>query len=74
MGPTITPMPQIAIAEPRRAGGVICSMTACDKGTRAAPNRPCSSRAATISTSEPETPHHSDASVKPATETRKTRF
>ena len=44
IGPSITPMPQIAIAEPRRAGGKMSSITAWERGTSAAPNTPCSRR------------------------------
>ena len=44
IGPRITPMPQIAIAWPCRAGGLICSNTACDNGTSAAPQMPWSRR------------------------------
>ena len=44
IGPSITPMPQIAIAEPRLAGGKMSSITAWLKGTSAAPNTPCNKR------------------------------
>ena len=44
IGPSMTPMPQIAIAEPRLAGGKMSSMTAWLSGTSAAPNTPCNSR------------------------------
>ena len=50
------------------------SSTACDIGTSAAPHRPCSSRAMTISGSDWATPHRADAIVKPATEYRNTRL
>ncbi len=44
IGPSMTPMPQIAIAEPRLAGGKMSSITAWLNGTSAAPNTPCNSR------------------------------
>jgi hypothetical protein len=48
--------------------------TDCDSGTSAAPNTPCNMRATTISVSVAEIPHSTDASVKPATDTRNTFF
>ena len=50
------------------------SSTACDSGTRAAPNTPCSSRNTTISGSDCATPHSTEATVKPATATRNSRL
>src|ERR1700716_2173308 len=58
-------MPQIAMAEPCFSFGLISIKTTWDKGTRAAPNTPCNSRAATISASEFDMPHNMDATVKP---------
>ena len=37
-GPTMTTMPNNAIAEPRRSGGLMSISTDCESGTRAAPN------------------------------------
>ena len=65
IGPTMTPTPQIAIAEPCFSGGLISNKTTWDNGTRAAPNTPCRSRAATISSSEFDIPQSTEASVKP---------
>ena len=48
------------------------SSTACDSGTRAAPNTPCSSRAATMAPSDVDRPHSAEATVKPTMETMKT--
>ena len=62
--------------------------TTCERGTSAAPNTPCNRRAATISASEFDRPQSAEAivaldlpgyaiaeaSVKPATEARKTDF
>ncbi len=72
IGPTMMPAPQIAIACPTFCGGLMSSSTACDSGTRAAPNTPCSSRAATIPPSEVAMPHSAEATVKPTIETMKT--
>ena len=72
IGPTMMPAPQIAMAWPTRAGGLMSSSTACDRGTSAAPKTPCSRRAATMPPSEPATPHRPEAIVKPITETMKT--
>ena len=44
IGPSMTPMPQIAMADPRLAGGKMSSITAWESGTSAAPNTPCSTR------------------------------
>ena len=66
------PAPQIAIAWPTFCGGLMSSSTACDSGTSAAPNTPCSRRAATIAASEVDKPHRADATVKPITDTMKT--
>ena len=44
IGPSMTPMPHSAIAEPRLAGGKTSSITAWLKGTSAAPKTPCSTR------------------------------
>ena len=70
MGPTTTPITQIAIAWPRCAGGKMSSMVACDKGTSAAPKMPCTARNNTISVSDSAVPQSIDANVKPASETR----
>ena len=43
-------------------------------GTSAAPNTPCSSRAATICASESDRPHSAEASVNPMTDTSSTFF
>ena len=48
--------------------------TVCDSGTRAAPNTPCSTRNSTICGSVCAMPHSIEATVKPATETRNSRF
>ncbi len=48
------------------------SMVACKSGTSAAPNKPCSNRAATISTNEVDSAHAIDVMVKLATDTRNT--
>src|SRR5450830_2031327 len=74
IGPIITPMPQMAMAEPCFSRGLMSSSTACDSGTSAAPNTPCNKRAATISDKVPDKPHSTEAMVKPATETRKVFF
>ena len=44
IGPSMVPMPQIAIAWPCRSGGLLRSSTDCDKGTNAAPHMPCRTR------------------------------
>ena len=62
------PAPQIAIAWPTFSRGLMSSSTACDSGTSAAPNTPCSRRAATISTRLSARPHSAEATVKPTTE------
>ncbi len=64
IGPTMIPAPQIAIAWPTFSRGLMSSSTACDSGTSAAPNTPCSSRAATISTSEFASPQSAEAIVE----------
>ena len=74
MGPTITPIPHTAIAEPCFSGGLISIKTTCAKGTNAAPNTPCSNRAATICANESDIPHNADANVKPAMEVMKIFF
>ena len=70
----MTPMPQIAIAEPCFSRGLISMTTTCDSGTRAAPKTPCSRRAATISNKESDSPHRADATVKPTTDVMNTCF
>jgi len=50
------------------------SKTTWDSGTRAAPNTPCKSRAATISASEFAMPHSNRATVKPPMATKKICF
>ena len=72
IGPTMMPAPQIAIAWPTFSSGLMSSSTACDSGTSAAPNTPCSSRAATMPPSEVDRPHKADATVKPITDTMNT--
>jgi len=74
IGPTVTPTPHIAIAEPCFSRGQVSSRTACDSGTSAAPNTPWSSRNSTISVSEPASPHSTEAAVKPTTEARNRRL
>ena len=74
MGPTITPMPQTAMAGPCLAGGLISISTIWDIGTNAAPNTPCSRRAATICPRLSARPQSAEATVKPITEARNTRF
>jgi hypothetical protein len=51
----------------------VSSNTACDSGTRPAPNAPCSSRKITISGSEVAAPHIIEVTVNPATEARNSR-
>ena len=48
--------------------------TVCESGTRAAPNIPCRRRDSTISTRDCDTPQSIEATVKPVTETRRTRL
>jgi hypothetical protein len=67
-------MPHTAIAEPCFSRGLICIRTTCASGTSAAPNTPCSSRAATISASELDMPQRADATVNPEIDARKTFF
>ena len=67
-GPTITPMPQIAMACGCFFGGLMLSRIDCDSGTSEAPKRLWSSLAATICASESEMPHSTEAAVKPAIE------
>ena len=74
IGPTITPIPQIAIAWPCFSRGLMSSRIDCDSGTSAAPNTPCSRRAPTICTSVSASPHSADATVKPAIDTISSRF
>ena len=45
------------------------SMVACDSGTRAAPNMPCSRRNSTICSSDCAAPHSIEATVKPTRQT-----
>ena len=66
MGPIITPLLQIAIAEPCCSRGQVSSMMACESGTRNAPNAPCATRYSTISSSDAAIPHSIDATVNPA--------
>ena len=68
MGPTITPTPHSAIAEAWRSRGWLSSSTACDSGTRQAPNTPCSRRKATSCVRLCAAPHNIDAMVKPTTD------
>src|SRR6202795_317262 len=70
----MTPTPQIAMAEPCFSFGLISSKTSCDRGTSAAPNTPCNSRAATISASVFDMPHSIEATVNPAIDARNTFF
>jgi hypothetical protein len=49
-------------------------MVACDSGTKAAPNMPCSNRKATTSLSDVAMPHRAEAIVKPLTHKRKRRL
>ena len=58
-------MPHTAMAEPCFSRGLMSIKTICAMGTKAAPNTPCSSRAATICASEFAMPHSMDARVKP---------
>ncbi len=67
MGPTITPMPQSAIAEPCFSRGLMSRITAWDSGTSGAPNAPWRIRNATICSSEVAMPQSIDAIVKPIT-------
>ena len=46
-------------------------MTACDSGTSAAPNTPCSRRNSTIWLMSCARPHSTEAKVKPAEQTMK---
>ena len=55
-------------------GAGLTPMVACDRGTSAAPNIPCSRRKATISVREFAMPHSAEAIVKPVTHTRKRRL
>ena len=74
IGPSITPMPQIAITLPRFCGGYMSSITACDKGPRAAPNTPWIRRKSTICSRLCEAPHSMEAMVKPAMEVMRKFF
>ncbi len=65
MGPSITPMPQIAMMFPRFCGGYMSSITACDRGPSAAPNAPCSRRNRIICSSDCANPHIIEVTVKP---------
>ncbi len=49
-------------------------MVACDSGTSAAPNMPCSRRKRTISVSELAIPHNAEAKVNPTTQARNNRL
>ena len=49
-------------------------MTACDNGTSAAPNTPCSRRNSTIWLMSCASPHITEAMVKPAEHTMKVRL
>ena len=57
-----------AIAEAWRSRGWLSSSTACDSGTRQAPNTPCSRRKATSCVRLCAAPHNIDAMVKPTTD------
>ncbi|MNR37092.1 hypothetical protein D3C85_1550830 [compost metagenome] len=68
IGPTrvATPAvaPQMPMAAPRRSGGKILVMTAMVCGVIMAAPRPCTTRAAISVSTSPDSPHHSEASVK----------
>ena len=49
-------------------------MTACDSGTSAAPNTPCSRRNSTIWLMSCASPHSTEATVKPAEQMMKMRL
>ena len=49
-------------------------MIACDSGTSAAPNTPCSSRKNTICATVCEMPHSADAATKPAMQMSRNRL
>ena len=65
IGPIITPMPQTDIAIPRCSWGKMSSRVACDSGTRAALNMPCSRRNSTICASDCAAPQSIDVRVNP---------
>jgi hypothetical protein len=64
----------MAMAEPCFSLGLISNNTTWDSGTRAAPNTPCSRRAATISAREFDIPHSTEATVKPPIDARNMFF
>ncbi len=66
IGPTITPMPHIAIAAPCFSRGYTSSKVDCDSGTSDAPNKPCNRRKPTISPIVVAMPHSTEAIVNPA--------
>ena len=70
----MTPTPHNAMAEPCFSRGQVSSRTACDSGTSAAPQRPCSSRNRTIWPRVWARPHKTEATVNPATWTRNSRL
>ena len=74
MGPTITPTPHMAMADPCSSFGWVSSRTACESGTRLAPNTPCSRRKTTIWLRLWAAPHIIEARVKPTTDHMKTRL
>ncbi len=69
IGPSMTPIPQIAIADPRSSAEYESSSTDCESGTSAAPNAPCSRRNVTICSMFWASPHSTEANVKPAAQT-----
>ena len=70
IGPTITPMPQIAMALPWRSGGLMSSITVCESGAMKAAKMPWKTRKATISSRLVEMPHSIEAMTNPPTATR----
>jgi hypothetical protein len=70
----MTAMPQAAMAEPCRSGGLMLSSTVWESGTSAAPKTPCSQRKITISVTDCAMPQSMEATVNPTTDTMKSRF
>ena len=73
IGPTMIPTDHIDIAEPRSCGAYMSSITACDNGTKAAPNTPWIIRNATICSSDCAAPQNMLATVNPAMDSRNSR-
>ena len=63
IGPNVTPMTNMDMARAYRSGGLISSNVACDMGTNAAPDNPCSNLKNTSCGRLRDRPHSIDVTV-----------